>query len=246
MPALYESIGQTYAVTRRPDPRIAVQIVRALGNAKSVLNVGAGAGNYEPMALDVVALDPSLTMLSQRGETLGPSVCGVAECIPFRDNSFDVAMGTLTLHHWPDLAAGLSEVRRVASKQVFLMYEPSFAHRMWIIEYFPEIMDLPHERRAPSVDDLRKHLDLTDVQVVPVPNNCIDGFGGAYWARPEIYLQPEVQAGMSMLAILEPDVRAAGTERLRAALASGDWDRRFGNLRVQTEIDLGYRLVMAG
>jgi SAM-dependent methyltransferase len=246
MPALYETIGQTYAVTRQPDPRIAAQIIRALGTANSVLNVGAGAGNYEPTDRDVVALDPSFTMLKQRHESLGPAACGVAERLPFRDNCFDVAMGTLTLHHWPDLAAGLGEVRRVARKQVFLTYEPSFAHRMWIIEYFPEIMDLPHEKRAPSADDLREFLDITDVQVVPVPHDCIDGFGGAYWARPDIYLQPEVQSGMSMLAVLDPSARERGTQRLRESLASGDWDRRYGHLRTEAETDLGYRLVVAG
>jgi hypothetical protein len=135
--------------------------------------------------------------------------------------------------------------RSVAPKQVFLTHEPSFAHHMWIIEYFPEIMDLPHEKRAPSVDQLREHLNITDVQVVPVPHDCTDGFGGAYWARPEEYLRPEVQAGMSMLAMLDPSVREAGTARLRHSLESGDWDARHGKLRTQTEMDLGYRLIAA-
>jgi hypothetical protein len=116
---------------------------------------------------------------------------------------------------------------------------------MWIIEFFPEIRELPQERRAPSVDNLRDHLNVIDVQVVPIPSDCTDGFGGAYWARPEFYLQPEIQAGMSMFAVLDPEVREAGTERLRRSLASGDWDRRFGNLRAQSELDLGYRLVIS-
>ncbi len=246
MPALYETIGQTYTSTRQADPRIANQVLRALNSARSVLNVGAGAGNYEPVDVRIVAVDPSVTMLRQRTAGHGPVVLGVASHLPFQDGTFDVAMGTFTLHHWPELGAGLREVRRVSRQQVFLMYEPSFASRMWIVEYFPEIMDLPQERRAPSVDDLGQYLNITDVQVVPVPHDCSDGFGGAYWARPEVYLQPDVQAGMSMLAALDPDIRDVGTARLRASLESGDWDRRYGHLRFQNEADLGYRLVIAG
>jgi SAM-dependent methyltransferase len=244
MRALYETIGQTYTTTRRPDERIAAQILAALGDAATVLNVGAGAGNYEPTDRAVFALDPSATMLGQRRRGAGAAICGVAEALPFRDDSFDAVMGTFTLHHWPDLAVGLREARRVALRQVFLMYEPSFASRMWILEYFPEILDLPHERRAPSVDTMRAYLNVVDVQIVPVPADCTDGFGGAYWARPEFYLDPTVQAGMSMLAILEPAVRAAGTERLRASITSGEWDARFGHLRSQQSIDLGYRIVV--
>jgi SAM-dependent methyltransferase len=245
MPALYETIGQTYIVTRQPDERIAAQIVAALADAATVLNVGAGAGNYEPTDRDVFALDPSVTMLGQRRSGTGHATCGVAEALPFRDSCFDAVMGTFTLHHWRDLAAGLREVRRVAPLQMFLMYEPAFAKSMWIIEYFHEILDLPHEKRAPSVYTLRAYLNVVDVQIVPVPADCTDGFGGAFWARPEMYLDPTVQAGMSMLAVLEPLVRAAGTERLRTSIGSGDWDARFGQLRTQESVDLGYRLVIS-
>jgi SAM-dependent methyltransferase len=244
--ALYEAIGRTYAFTRVPDARVAQQVLAALGTAQMVLNVGAGAGNYEPLDRAVVAVDPSTTMMKQRQGGTGPAVCAVAEALPFRDHAFDVAMGTFTLHHWPDLAHGLREVRRVSVNQVLLMYEPSYAHSMWILQYFPEIIDLPHERRAPSVDDLRKHLNVSEVQVVPVPADCTDGFGGAFWARPELYLEPTVQAGMSMMALLPDDIRANGTRRLANALASGEWDAQFGHMRTQQSTDLGYRLVLAG
>jgi SAM-dependent methyltransferase len=243
--ALYETIGQTYASTRVPDHRIAAQLVAALGTARTVLNVGGGAGNYEPVDRTVVAVDPSVVMLRQRTNTT-TVVQGVAEALPFANNSFEVAMGTFTLHHWPDLAQGLAEVKRVAARQVFLMYEPSFAYNMWILRYFPEILDLPHEQRAPSVNDISALLSVTEVQVVPVPSDCTDGFGGAYWARPEMYLEPSVQAGMSMLAVLPDQIRAAGTQRLRSALESGQWDSQYGHLRTQDSADLGYRLILAG
>jgi SAM-dependent methyltransferase len=244
--ALYETIGQSYASTRVPDERIAAQLVAALGIARTVLNVGGGAGNYEPSDRPVVAVDPSVVMLKQRTDSAAVVVQGVAEALPFAGNSFEVAMGTFTLHHWPDLAQGLAEVKRVAARQVFLMYEPSYAHNMWIVKYFPEILDLPHERRAPGVNDISSLLSVTDVQVVPVPSDCTDGFGGAYWARPELYLEPSVQAGMSMLAVLPEHIRAAGTQRLRSALESGEWDAQYGHLRTQDSADLGYRLILAG
>jgi SAM-dependent methyltransferase len=246
VPAIYETIGQSYASTRRPDPRIAQQILVALGSANTVLNVGAGAGSYEPTDRQVIAIDPSVTMLTQRSATAGAAVCGVAEALPFRDGAFDVAMGTMTLHHWPDLAAGLAEVRRVSSRQVFMLYEPSHAQRMWILQYFPEILELPHEQRAPSVADIGSHLSVQRVEVVQIPSDCTDGFGGAFWSRPEYYLDPAVQAGMSMFALLDPAALQAGTQRLRESLDSGEWDDRYRHLRTQPSGDLGYRLVIAG
>ncbi len=246
MTAIYERIGQSYTSTRRPDPRIAAQILASMGTAATVLNVGSGAGSYEPTDRHVIAIDPSFTMLNQRGREAGPAVRGVAEALPFRDAAFDVAMGTLTLHHWPDLAFGLAEVRRVASRQVFMLYEPSFAHALWILDYFPEIRDLPHERHAPSVADVSQHLAVHRVEVVHIPSDCTDGFGGAFWSRPEFYLNPSVQAGMSMFALLDPEFVQFGTQRLRSSLESGDWDHRYGHLRTESSIDLGYRLVIAG
>jgi Methyltransferase domain len=242
---IYEPIGKTYAATRQPDVRIATQIRHALGDVTRVINVGAGAGSYEPTDCDVVAIDPSITMLRQRSDSACPSVVGRAESLPFSDGSFDAAMGTFTLHHWTDLATGLREVQRISSRQVFLLYEPSYASEMWIVKYFPEILELPHEKRAPSVSDLSVLLNIERVEMVPVPNDCTDGFGGAYWARPERYLETSVQAGMSMLAALQPAVRAAGTARLHDSLSSGEWDATYGHLRTTESTDLGYRLVAA-
>lgn len=242
----YETIGTSYARSRRTDPRVAAQIHAALGDPAPVVNVGAGTGNYEPRDRAVVAVEPSEVMIAQRPRSAAPVVRGVAEHLPFPADTFAAALGVLTVHHWTDRAAGLAELRRVAPRQVLLAFEPEWAPKLWMLEFWPEALELQTERQAPTVADLGEHLDVRAVEVVPVPRDCTDGFGGAFWARPERYLDPEVQAGMSSLAQLAPADRERGTERLREALESGEWDARFGSLREQDEIDLGYRLVVAG
>ena len=243
---MYESIGAGYAAARRPDPRIQRLIFAALGDARSVVNVGAGAGNYEPKDRRVVAVDPSLTMIAQRRTGAGPAVRAVAEALPFDDQTFDAALATFTLHHWTDLKDGLTELRRVARRQVILLFEPSYSEQFWLVEYFPECLSLPSEIGAPGVDDVRAHLDVHTVIPVPVPADCTDGFAGAYWRRPEVYLDPSVRAGISSLALLSPAAAEQGVQHLREDLKSGAWDARYGHLRDLPEIDLGYRLLTAG
>ena len=242
---LYQSTGNSYSGARRPDPRIQRLIVMALGNARRIVNVGAGTGNYEPPDRQVVAVEPSLAMINNRRAGAAPAIQAVAEALPFRDQTFDAALAVLTLHHWTDLAGGLSELRRVASRQVILMFEPWVSGQFWLVEYFPECLSLPTEIRAPTVDDLRVHLEVQSVVPVPVPADCIDGFAGAYWCRPESYLEPSVRAGISCLAQLEPGVVERGLQRLRGDLASGEWDARYGYLREFPELDLGYRMLIA-
>ena len=152
----------------------------------------------------------------------------------------------LTLHHWEDLGAGLAELRRVAARQVVFLFEPLEVRRFWAVEYFPEAVDVPSERRAPGVQQLRDALEVQEVRVVPIPIDCTDGFGAAYWGRPEAYLDPAVQASQSWLAQLDDRDRSAGATRLSDDLASGRWDERFGHLRHLDELDVGYRLVVAG
>jgi len=246
MSAAYEQLGRGYTATRRPDPRIAEQIHRALCDARTVLNVGAGTGNYEPADRQVIAVEPAAAMVAQRPPGSAPAVRGVAEALPFRDGTFDAALAVCTVHHWPDLAAGLAELRRVASRQVIFMCEPLMARRFWLLaEYFPEVSDLPSERLAPSVSQLALHLSVRRVLPVPVPADCLDGFTGAFWRRPEAYLDSAVQAGMSSLAQLRPETIARGTAQLRRDLDSGAWDERHGSLRELSECDIGYRLVLA-
>jgi SAM-dependent methyltransferase len=245
--ARYDQIGRTYATTRQADPRIARQVQAALGDARQVLNVGAGTGNYEPVDRRVTALEPSMTMIRQRRADAAPVVQGVAGALPFADDSFDAVMGTLTIHHWPDLAAGLAEVRRVSLRQVFLLFEAELSDAYWLIQdYFPAVAEIEYETSAPRAEDVAEHLDVRRVEVVPVPSDCTDGFGCAYWNRPEAHLDPTVLAGMSWSSLITDDERVAGVERLRDDLASGEWDRRHGHLRELSEADYGYRLVICG
>jgi SAM-dependent methyltransferase len=243
----YDTIGRTYTATRRSDPRLAAQIDAALGDAQRVVNVGAGTGNYEPVQRNVVALDPSLTMLQQRPADAPPAVQGVAEALPFPDASFDAALCVLTTHHWEDLEAGLRELQRVAARQVIFFFDVSYTAELWLIDdYFPEINDLETEIRAPGSDRFAESLNVLAIEPVPVPADCVDGFGGAYWNRPERYLDPVVQEGMSSFAQLDPAIRARGTEHLRRDLETGEWDARHGHLRAETSHDLGYRILIAG
>jgi len=243
----YDVIGRTYRATRRPDPRIAAQITAALGDAVRVVNVGAGAGSYEPGDRAVVAVDPSATMLRQRDAHAAPAVLARAEALPFAGSAFDAALASLTVHHWDDVEAGLREMARVARLQVVFFFEPSWTPVAWIVnDYLPEILELGTERRAPGLDRLAAILDVQRVERVPVPSDCVDGFTGAYWNRHEAFLDPAVQAGSSSFAQLDPEVLAAGMERLRRDLESGAWDEHHGHLRALDEIDIGYRLLVAG
>jgi SAM-dependent methyltransferase len=245
MPQLYDRISSNYAQVRREDPRIAARIHQALGDATTVLNVGAGTGNYEPRDRDVVSVEPSLAMIVQRRDRSSRVVRGVAEALPMRSDSADVAMAVLTLHHWSDLDAGLREMARVAPRQLIFLFDAADTNRFWAMEYFPEALDLASERRAPDVERLRTVLDVTECQPVPIPIDCTDGIGAAYWGRPEAYLDPAVQQGMSWLAQLPSPVRASGTARLAEDLRSGRWDERFGHFRGEPALDVGYKLVAA-
>jgi SAM-dependent methyltransferase len=224
---------------------VAAPIHAALGDAATIVNVGAGSGSYEPPDRTVVAVEPSPTMVAQRAGRSPLVVRATAEALPFPDGAFDAALAVLTVHHWGDRAAGLREMRRVSRRQVVLFFEPLETHSYWALDYFPEAVELPTERTAPGEADLRAELRVREVAPVLVPADCRDGFGVAYWARPEAYLDPVVQAGMSWLAMLPDDARRRGTEHLRRGLESGEWDRRRGHLRTQATYDGGYRLAVA-
>ncbi|MGI3782856.1 MAG: class I SAM-dependent methyltransferase [Janthinobacterium lividum] len=244
-PHLYDDLGRTYAETRREDPRVAAQVWAALGAGRSLLNVGAGTGSYEPTDRTVVAVEPSLAMISQREGRTPRVVRAVAEHLPFADVAFDAALAVLTVHHWTDREAGLRELRRVSRRQVVLFAEPSLVHQLWAVRYFEETTALPSERNAPTEQLLRALLPVREVQTVMVPRDCVDGFGAAFWGRPEAYLDPAVQAGTSWMALLPASVLERGTERLRRDLESGVWDAEHGHLRSRDTYDVGYRLAVA-
>jgi hypothetical protein len=246
MVAAYDRIGSGYILTRRPDPRIAAMINQALGDVQSVVNVGAGAGSYEPRQIAVVAVDPSLEMIRQRPIGAAPAVLGRAESLPFRSGSFDAAMALLTIHHWTSIAAGLTELCRVSTQRVVLLtYDPECTERFWLAShYLPEIIELDRTC-LPTLGRLRDWLGEIEIQEVPIPRDCKDGFQCAFWQRPEAYLDPAVRSGISTFAKLPAEVVDRGLSRLSDDLRSGRWEELFGHLRVQETADLGYRLVIA-
>ena len=242
MQAKYDSIGSDYAKLRRPDPRIAAAINAALGEAGTVLNVGAGAGNYEPVGRQVTALEPSMAMIRQRPPSAATVVQGYAEELPFADASFDATMAVLTVHHWTDQARALVELRRVSrGPVVILTYDPAF-RGFWLADYLPELVALD-EAQMPPMADYAAALGPVDIVPVPIPNDCTDGFLCAYWRRPAAYLDAQVRAAMSSFHALG-DVSAALT-RLELDLDSGAWEARYEALLELDALDCGYRLVAA-
>jgi SAM-dependent methyltransferase len=243
---VYDRIGRDYAATRRPDARIAAAIEGALGGAESVVDVGAGAGSYEPAGRSVSAVEPSLEMIRQRRAGAATVVRASAEHLPFADGSFDAALAILTVHHWRDRAAGIAELARVARQRVVILtWDPACRHQFWLTaDYLPAILtlDVP---RFPALHELAGALGRIHARPLPIPHDCEDGFLGAFWRRPEAYLDAGVRRAISGFAQLPPGVADDGLRRLAEDLGSGRWDARYGHLRRQESADLGYRLIVA-
>jgi SAM-dependent methyltransferase len=242
MPPQYDTIGVDYASLRKPDPRIAARIHSALGDARRVLNVGAGAGNYEPVDREVIAVEPSAEMIRQRPEGAAPVIQATAEDLPFADNSFDAAMASLTVHHWTDKAKGLAEMRRVSRGPIVLFtFDPAFRD-CWLADYFPEIVTMD-DSQMPKLADYERWLDPVSVSPVPIPQDCTDGFLYSYWRRPRAYLDPHIRKGISTFWKMQD--AETGLARLAADLDSGAWERRYGEVLELEELDAGYRLVVS-
>ncbi len=241
----YDEIGVGYRAKRKPDPRWAAQIHSALGDARTVLNVGAGAGSYELTDRSVIALERSRIMIDQRSPAAAPAAQGTADRLPFRDKQFEAALAVLTVHHWPDPAHGLAELQRVSNRQVIVTWNPEvFAERMWLVsEYLPEVV--MREATLATEVTIVELLGATDSRVLPVPFDCTDGFFGAYWRRPEAFLDPDVRRAISGIALLEPEKVERAIAQLEEDLRSGTWQQRHQDLLDATELDLGYRLVVA-
>ncbi|MFL6140255.1 MAG: class I SAM-dependent methyltransferase [Labedaea sp.] len=242
---LYDSIGATYTATRRTEPRIAARVWAALGDARTVVNVGAGTGSYEPPDRDVIAVEPSAVMRAQRPAGAAPCVDAVAERLPFRDQSFDAAMAFSTVPHWPDPIAGLREMRRVARRVVVFTHDTSatgWLRRFWLTrDYLPEVADLLVGR--PSLTELARAIGAR-TEPVPVPWDCADGFFEAYWRRPEAYLDEQVRRGMSVWTTVGPDAEQRAVRSLRDDLASGRWAERNRDLIALDTAELGLRLLV--
>ena len=240
---LYDAIGVTYGVTRRTDERIAAQIWTALGDARTVLNVGAGSGSYEPPDRQVVAVEPSAVMRAQRPAGAAPCLAAKAERLPFVDSAFDAAMAVATTHHWQDPIAGLRELRRVADRVVVFTFDLDGLSQFWLTrDYLPELAELVADH--PSLSEQARTLGARVVPV-PIPWDCADGFPEAYWRRPEAYLDDDVRRGMSIWSRLGPDVERRAVLRLRDDLASGRWATRNRELINLDAADLGLRLLIA-
>lgn len=247
LPRTYDQIGDGYALTRRADPRIERQIRDALGDARSILNVGAGTGAYEPADRTVLAIEPSAMMRAQRPRGAAPCVDATAESLPLTDRSVDAAMALMSLHHWQDWRAGIGELRRVARKRVVIFtYDPAFAERWWLArDYLTELV-LLDVKRFPTIEEQSAAAgERTVVESVPIPLDCRDGFLGAYWRRPHAYLDPDVRAGISTFQLPGAERLLGGLDRLADDLESGRWQQRNSDILEHPELDLGYRLLVS-
>ncbi|MFJ8808764.1 MerR family transcriptional regulator [Streptomyces sp. NPDC102490] len=243
---LYESIGGDYPATRRTEPRIAAKVWEALGDARTVLNVGAGTGSYEPPDREVTAVEPSAVMRAQRPADAARCVAAAAESLPFEDRSFDAAMAFSTVHHWHDPIAGLREMRRVARRVVVFTHDASdtgWRHRFWLTrDYLPEVADLVAGR--PPVDELARAIGAR-MEPVLIPWDCADGFLEAYWRRPEAYLEEHVRRAVSAWTRVGPQAERRAVARLRDDLSSGRWTERNRDLLDLDAAELGLRLLVA-
>ena len=243
---LYDTIGTTYAATRRTEPRIAAQLWSALGDARTVLNVGAGAGSYEPADREVTAVEPSAVMRAQRPAGAARCVAAIAESLPFADQSFDAAMAVSTVHHWRDPIAGLREMRRVARRVVVLTFDADDAlrHRgFWLTrDYLPEFAGL--FTGWPSLAGLAGAIGAPAAPL-PIPWDCADGLFEAYWRRPEAYLEDHVRRAVSTWTRVGPEAEQRAVRGLRDDLASGRWADRNRDLIDLDAAELGLHLLVA-
>jgi len=238
---LYDTIGTRYSTYRRPDPRIAGPVYSELRQAATIVNLGAGVGAYEPGDRDLIAVEPSRLMISQRPRGAPPVVQAQAEFVPFRDGAFDVAMAILSIHHWSDMERGLLEARRVAKHQVVLLTWIGFGQDFWLLDYLPQIREID-EALFPSIEDLAQILGPLRVIPVPIPHDCTDGFLCAYWRRPHAYLDEGVRSAISTFSRIRGF--EDGLRSLEKDLQSGEWKQLYGHLFHSESMDYGYRVVV--
>jgi SAM-dependent methyltransferase len=241
----YDCIGRTYAATRREDPRLVAILRDALGDARSVINIGAGAGAYEPSDLDVLAVEPSEKMIAQRPKGSARVVRASAERLPLDDAVFDAGLAVNTVHHWTDLRAGLRELRRVVRRRVVVfLRNPLRGAPFWLTKDYLPSLD-PSRRFATIMTTIHEEFPTVREHTVRLPRDCADGLFTAFWARPEMYLDAEVRRNISNFALARDEDVEAGLDALRSDLESGAWDRSYGHLRMLTELDLGHRVLVA-
>ena len=242
---VYDTIGRGYVAHRRPEPSWEAVIAQQLGDGRVVVNVGAGTGNYEPADRAVFAVEPSGVMIGQRPPGAAPAVRASSSALPLPTGGADVALAILTVHHWDDWAAGLAELCRIAPRRIVLGIDFAIHARFWLLEdYLLEVAEYTR-RGQPDSDAIAEAIGAAVSVPLPVPRDMHDGVLGAYWCRPEAYLDPDVRANCSGLALADPAVIARGVAALEGDLTGGDWHRRHADLAELSAIDLGYRLVVA-
>lgn len=243
----YDRFGQKYSGHRQTDPRIAEYVNRELAEAKTVLNVGAGAGSYEPADRYLIAVEPSVTMREQRLKcNKVPAINAKADNLPFDDNSFDASMAMVTIHHWPDIEKGLKELRRVTRHQVVIMtFDPEQLDNFWNAEYFPEVIEV-EKARYPQIDYIKNCLGGNcKVVPVPIPLDCKDGFQEAFYGRPEVFLEKEVRLSQSAWGFISDEDQERIVNRLRLDLENGNWDKKYGHYRKQEYFTCALRLIVS-
>ncbi|MFL0289353.1 class I SAM-dependent methyltransferase [Mycobacterium sp. SMC-21] len=241
----YDETGLTYASTRQPDPRIGAAINAVLVGMASVANIGAGTGSYEP-AETVIAIEPSRVMINQRRTAAAPAVQAIAEHLPLCSNSVDAAVAVLTVHHWRDVERGIAEMIRVARRRVaILTWDHDTFKDFWLLRDYLPIAAATDSQLAVPLSTLMSLLGEARPIPIPVPHDCTDGFGGAYWRRPHAYLDETVRAGMSLCALTPKHQLEAGLSRLATELNTGEWAIKNAHLLDLAELDLGYRLLVA-
>jgi SAM-dependent methyltransferase len=243
----YDTHGQKYSGQRKTDPRIAAYIHNELGDSKTVLNIGAGAGSYEPEDKYVIAVEPSIAMRTQRiANGKIPAINAKADSLPFDNKSFDASMAMVTVHHWPDLEKGIDEIRRVTRNKIVVMsFDPDALDDFWNVNYFPELIEI-ERKRYPSIDRLQKALGgNSEIIKIPIPLDCVDGFQEAYYGRPEAFLEKEVRMAQSAWGFLPPELEEKYLHNLRNDLQSGAWDKKFGHFRTQPTFTGALRLIVA-
>lgn len=243
----YDSLGQHYSGYRQTDPRIEAYVIKALEGAKTILNVGAGAGSYEPSDRYVVAVEPSIVMRSQRSRNNKVAAINAkADSLPFDDNAFDAAMAMVTVHHWPDIDKGLKELRRVTRNQVVIMtFDPDALDNFWNAAYFPELIEV-EKARYPKIDFIKASLGGDcEVIPIPIPLDCVDGFQEAFYGRPEAFLQKEVRLSQSAWGFLPEGLEDKLVKSLEDDLLSGEWDKKYGHFRTQPTFTCALRLIIS-
>ena len=241
MPVNYDLLAEQYRNHRKPDSRIAARIQYHIEGAKRVLNVGSGIGSYEPDNCDLVALEPSHEMNARRKNSKAALIQGVAENIPFRDNSFDISMAILTIHHWSDVASGLKEMARVSRIRLILFTWVGYGNDFWLENYISEIRGVDY-KLFPSLKELERILGDISVETIEIPYDCCDGFMCAYWRRPEAYLDPNVRKAISTFSRITNIQKSL--DRLQNDIYSGAWRQKHSHLLEKESLDLGYRLVV--